>query len=109
MAQLVAWKTAALDLGFVFTSLFILKHDGKAFTFFGHLPQFGAKAGMLVLTEYDSAQCEVASTCGFGYSCISESDEPYERQDFIDLLNDWGWSVSDQAAPVWYSGAPCSQ
>ena len=58
LAQLARWKTAALDLGFVFTSPFILEHDGKAFTFFGHLPQFAAKAGMLVLTEYDSAQCE---------------------------------------------------
>ena len=107
VAQLAAWKMASADLGFNFTSPFTLHHDGKTFLFFGHLPQIGAKAGMLVLTEYDSEQCEAASSRGFGYSCISDSNEPYDRQDFIELLNDWGWS-SDEPPPLWISSAQSS-
>lgn len=105
VAHLATWRRAAADLGFVFTFQFTLDHDGRAFLFFGHVPQFGAKNGMLVLTEYDAAACEAAAMCGFGYSCISESADPYDRQDFIELLQDWGWSASEDEAPAWYAGA----
>lgn len=108
LAHLAAWRNASADLGFVFTSPFTLDHDGRAFFFFGHLPQFGAKEGMLVLTEYNPMACETATTCGFGYSCISESDDPYDRQDFIELLKDWGWSASEETPPAWYSGTRLS-
>ena len=107
VAQLAAWKVASADLGFNFVNPFTLVHDGRDFLFFCHLPQFGSKAGMLVLTEYDAAQCHAASSRGFGYACISEANEPYNRQDFIELLNDWSWS-SDEPPPPWMSSTPSS-
>jgi hypothetical protein len=64
---------------------------------------------MLIITadSLDAQQrlMDAAKAHGFAYSCMSASDESYDRDVIIDVLNDWGWSSSDPA-PSWYHPSP---
>lgn len=60
------------------------------------LRHFGAERGMLITTEYDVIE-DVAEELideGFGYSILDEprGDESYDRDAFMEILDDWGRS-----------------
>lgn len=101
------WRQAAEDLGFEFIAPFTLPDGHETLTYLGLVPQFGSPKGMLVILglHYDR-HIRAAEQHGYGYSCFSEHSERYDRVSFIDVLNDWGWSGSPDAAPSWYSGEP---
>ena len=42
---------------------------------------------------------------GYGFSWLSAHYESFEREHFIDTLNDWRWT-STRPAPDWYAGRP---
>jgi hypothetical protein len=105
------WQTAANDLLFSFISPFVLEDDCQKIKYAGLIENFGSTKGMLIfLNENWDTQpfAKVAEKNGYGYSCLSEPhpDEKYERDDFIEILNDWGWSPKDKKPPIWYSGEP---
>jgi hypothetical protein len=95
------WLQAADDFGFEFVTPFIAHVAGDRVESFGLLPEFGAEQGMVVLLECDQAKCDALVESGYGYSCPSLSDEPYDRESFIELLSDWGWSLRTRPAPAW--------
>ncbi len=101
------WRQAAQDLGFEFIAPFTLPDGGRTLSYLGLVPQFGSPKGMLVIVglHYDD-HVRVAQQYRYGYSCFSEHSEPYDREGFIDVLNDWGWSGSPDTAPSWYTGEP---
>ena len=103
------WREAARDLGFRFVAPFTLEDAGERLAYLGWLPQFGSDFGMLIITadSLDQQQrlMDAARARGFGYSCMSPSDEPYDREVIIDVLNDWGWA-SSEPAPGWYTPSP---
>ena len=39
---------------------------------------------------------------GFGYSFLPAGE--YDRDAFIDMLNDWQWNDADRSPPDWYTG-----
>ena len=89
--MLKAWRDASLDLDFQFVAPFVLRNARHEVNAFGHVPEFGSHMGMVIFTTFIAENCHFAESLGFGYSCISISDETYDRTSFIDLLNDWGW------------------
>jgi hypothetical protein len=100
--QVQSWEQAAADLGFRFLAPFTLESDGQRFEYFGHLPEFGSKRGMLVIVgSYTPAQIGAATKHGFGYSCLSADSSPYYRDQFIEMLTDWGWTSTERSAPEW--------
>ncbi len=101
------WRQAAQDLGFEFIAPFTLSDGDRTLGYLGLVPQFGSPKGMVVIVglHYDD-HVRIAEQHGYGYSCLSESSEPYDRESFIDVLNDWGWSDSEGTAPSWYTGEP---
>ena len=101
------WQEAARELGFTFVPGFTL-HDGTdTFTYLGLVEGFGSSRGMLVITEQDyDPHVRAAEKQGYGYSCMSEHTEPYDRQTFVEVLNDWGWTGSQEHQPPWYTGEP---
>ena len=105
---LVNWQRAAVELDFCFVSPFEFGPPDARYSCFAHVPEFGSANGMIVMLEYDQAMVRAAQTNGFGYSCLTDSSEPYNAQDFIDVLNDWGWTCNNKTAPSWYTGAPWS-
>jgi hypothetical protein len=104
--QVRTWEQAAADLGFRFLAPYTLESEGKRIEYFGHLPDFGSKRGMLVIVgSYTADQLEAAEKQGFGYSCLSADNSPYDRDQFIEMLKDWGWSSTERSAPEWVGDA----
>ena len=99
-----AWQQASRDLGFEFVAPFALSGGNRTLHYLGLVTQFGSPKGMLVIVgRYQDDHIRVAQQHGYGYSCFSEDSDPYEPQNFIDVLNDWGWSGSPESAPSWYT------
>jgi hypothetical protein len=98
------WKIAAKDLGIEIVAPYLLTlPSGVSVRALLLVRNFGADKGMLVLSAYsdiDNCHDEIVSE-GYGYSVLDEpaEDEPYSRQDFIELLKDWGWTGDSQ--PLW--------
>ena len=99
-----AWRKASRDLGVRFTSPFDAATSTGGFSFLGLIHGFGRKEGTLVCLRGR----EPGSLSGFDperffVSVLTESYEHYDRQLFIETLNDWQWCGEGQP-PSWYSG-----
>ena len=100
-----AWQEAAKDLGIQFTSPFYLEHDGSLSEHLGVVHHFGRHLGTVI-----SVLGEPSSRSGFPAgkdyysSVLSPQYSAYQRQYFIDTLDDWTFFGPDSERPSWYSG-----
>jgi hypothetical protein len=66
---------------------------------------FGARNGMLIVTDYAEVRHELAALedAGFGFSVLEEpdQDEPFVVNEFVDMLRDWGWTGRQEDEPSW--------
>jgi hypothetical protein len=69
------------------------------------LKNFGAAKGMIVIKQYDQVAPYVDEIVkdGYGFSVLDEpgENEKYIRDDFLEILNDWGWSGEKSKKPKW--------
>jgi hypothetical protein len=60
---------------------------------------------MLIVTDYPElrAHAEEIVAAGFGYSTLLEpsADERYDRESFVEMLQDWGWAGPEHLRPSW--------
>jgi hypothetical protein len=103
------WEQASRELEFEFVSPFELRLPNGFISCFGAVTQFGGKRGLIIMLNYDEGLAIAAQEIGYGYSCLSDSDEPYDVDSFIEVLNDWGWTCETKAPPKWYSGQSWSE
>ena len=107
-----AWLTAAEDLRIEVTAPFVLRVDGGEIHCVALVRDFGHRNGMLVrgggATEWLEAKplLDRAVDLGYGVTHLAKSYAEYDRQSFIDTLNDWGWTGLPDAAPDWCTGEP---
>ena len=103
-----AWRQAAQELGFRFTPSVAITSDTQSYTFLGLVHGFGAPKGALVaLSESGRALSEYPQPNGYHVSLLTVSSyDHYERQHFIDTLDDLQWFGPDGERPAWYSGKP---
>jgi hypothetical protein len=105
--EIAAWRAASRDLGIEFISPFQLKDDGEALSYIGLVPGFGSKKGTAIIFENDlqkqNTLIRVAAAHGYGYSCLGPDGSDYDRDSFVEMLNEWEWVV-DEPAPSWYFG-----
>jgi len=109
-----AWQAAALDLGVVFESPYTFRDStGREFTCAGLLPHFGGPKGVLIFSredlepyeEWDRAY-EVANEQKYYQSGLNPRYyEKYNREGFMETLNDWGWFGPEGEQPPWFDGA----
>jgi hypothetical protein len=101
-----AWKEAAADLGIRFTSPFIVTTaDGRSHEHLGLVHQFGHRIGALIsVLDEPSEHIPRPRDEEYYRSIISPDYGRYERQAFIDILDDWKFFGSDAERPSWYSG-----
>lgn len=94
-----SWRVAASDLDIR------VEEVGDAVL----VADFGSEAGMLCsIRETRAAQEELrrdAEERGAGWSALGASYLTYDRDVFIEALNDWGW-FGEGAPPDWYTGEP---
>lgn len=101
-----AWKEAAADLGFQFTSPFVVTlSDGSHHEHLGLVHRFGRCIGALI-SVLDEPSERIPRPAGDDYFCSTLGTDyaSYERQLFVDTLDDWQFFGSESERPPWYSG-----
>jgi hypothetical protein len=100
-----AWHQAAAELGIKFTSPFAVTLDGTLVESLGLVHDFGRRIGTLISVLHEPSEAKrlhggddyFTSILGSGYA-------RYDRQLFIDTLDDWQFFGSEAERPSWYSG-----
>ncbi len=89
-----AWLDAAQDLGIrVIHHVLVQTNHGVKFESAGVLlPDFGSQNGTLLTCRFDSDEVlDLADdTEYFGSALNPQCYEPYDRETYIETLNDWG-------------------
>ncbi len=103
---ILAWRQAADDLQINVQSPFFLTiADNKTIKYDLLIEHFGSKLGTLILSTDDMTEFNTAEE--FGYYCSAlnpDSYSTYERENFIETLDDWGYYGETANKPNWYSG-----
>lgn len=107
---IAAWKMAANDIGIQITSPYaVTLEDGGTYEYLGLVHQFGRRIGTIIgVLDAPSMQSPHPTSDDYFYSILGASYEQYDRQLFINTLNDWQFFGPDCQKPVWYSGKPWS-
>ena len=100
------WQKAASDLGLQLISPFcLLLGSGHQLDAIVLIKQFGATKGMLVFGDYQEVAPYVDEVvaAGYGFSVLDEplKNEEYNKEEYVDLLKDWGWSGEKESSPDW--------
>jgi len=103
-----AWLDAANDLGIrvIHPVLFQTNNGVKAESVGVLLPDFGSKNGTLLTCRFDTDEVmNLADDTDYYQSGLNpHCYEPYDKEEYIETLNDWGWFGSPDDAPEWFSG-----
>jgi hypothetical protein len=101
-----AWEEAAADLGVRFTTPFIIAlSDGRRQEHLGLVHQFGRRIGTVISVLHEpSERTQHPGDDDYFTSILGPGYTRYERQEFIDTLNDWQFFGPDRERPEWYSG-----
>jgi hypothetical protein len=85
-----AWRQAGHELGFQVVAPFHLQSGlGVTVEYIALVTDFGSEKGMLLLGNSGATEAmRVAEAEGYGFSCLSESYAEFDRELFVDTLND---------------------
>jgi hypothetical protein len=106
---ITAWQKAAGDLKIKIYAPFVLTTaDNKTIIFDLLIENFGNKLGTLISSiDNHIIEFDVAKKYGYYYSLLNpKAYSTYEREHFIDTLNDWGYYGDQSKMPKWYTGQP---
>jgi hypothetical protein len=106
-----AWRKAEKDLLIEIEAPFVLTDENGREIYYGLLVKgFGGKLGTLILSTDDTTNLKEAVKQGYFCSALNpDTYSVYNRKDFIDALNDWGYFGNESEKPEWYSGIPWSR
>lgn len=101
-----AWTQASADLSIRVTIPFVLViENGERETFEALIVDFGGPNGTVVgRTDDDEAAWNTRTTADFYVSNLAPIYRTYDRDLFIDTLNDWKWFGAKDQQPAWYTG-----
>jgi hypothetical protein len=100
----IAWCDAARDLHIKVEAPFTISGiNGENITFEALILEFGGPKGTVVGTLSDSMH-DARQESGYYFSNLAPAYRSYNRQLFIDTLNDWQWFGQSGQAPNWYTG-----
>jgi hypothetical protein len=103
-----SWKSAAKDLNIKIQSPFyITTKDQRKLKFDFLVEDFGCQKGMIIMSISNMHGLKAIKENGFSFSAINfKKYSTYDRQFFIDTLNDWGYFGDLSKTPDWYTGQP---
>lgn len=105
------WRVAGAELGIEIVAPFRLvdSESGEAEQFLAFVAHFGSPRGTVVVGRHaaSSRARALARARGMFISMVDErSYSEYERELFVDTLNDWGWFGDEESTPHWFTGRP---
>jgi hypothetical protein len=101
-----AWRQVGADLGLDVTAPFTLDEDGTACV--AWIAQFGSPQGVVIVGLSAGSEVRDLARSGDRYVSVvnEEAYRRYDRDLFVETLNDWGWHGDPARAPDWYTGEP---
>lgn len=107
---IVAFYQAGRNLDFDVSSPFIFSSpDGRVHHFPLYVKDFGSPQGTLFFSLDENRDLKEIQQYGFFISLISTNYGTYEKQKFIDMLNDLGYYGPKETKPIWYTGEPWTE
>ena len=102
-----AWRQASVELGFEFTSPFVLVlPDGSQQEYIGLVHHFGRRVGTLIsVFREPSEYFPRTESDDYFWSILGPGYRHYNRDDFIETLDDWGYFGPVATRPGWYAPA----
>ena len=102
-----AWREAAADLGFLFTSPYVLTlPDGSRQEHLGLVHHFGRRVGTLISVLHEpSEHFRHPPGDDYFWSILGPCYRHYRRDDIIETLGDWGYFGPAASRPEWYTPA----
>jgi hypothetical protein len=99
-----AWQRAAIDLGIRVEAPFLWHGaEDEGLQCEAHVKDFGGLHGTVLIDLDSTLDIEKLKT-SYVVSKLGPGYRTYQRQLFIDTLNDWGWFGDDAKKPQWYTG-----
>ena len=98
-----AWRKAEQDLGIKINPEFTLRLKDRTRTFLC-IEHFGGPKGTIAASLDDTADFKELTELGFYCSALADSYSTYDRDLFVDTLNDWGFFGKINEKPSWYTG-----
>lgn len=103
-----AWLEAGRDLHIQIIAPFAVQESGGELVMYeARIPNFGGPKGT-VIGVLDDILRDCRAEQGYYCSNLAPSYRSYDRQFFVDTLNDWGWYGPAELRPAWYTGKPWS-
>jgi hypothetical protein len=101
-----AWKEAAADLGIQFSAPCVVTlAEGRQQEHLGLVHHFGRPVGTLLSVLHEpSEKFPRPEVADYFWSVLGPGYGRYERQAFIDTLDDWQYFGALSERPEWYSG-----
>ena len=99
-----AWKVASVELGIKIKTDFFIQLENEKINFDLLIENFGSKNGTVIFTVENMNDLEKAKKYGFYCSALSLTYRNYNREIFIETLNDWGYFGLIDEKPDWYDG-----
>lgn len=107
-----AWCEGARVLLVRFVCPFSFEHQGRRHLCTGLLPDFGGPLGALICSRFDRTEdCVYDDADAVGYYASGLSPfhyEQFDRERFVETLNDWGWFGDPAEVPLWFTGRVAS-
>ena len=101
-------KCACDDLGLrIYLDHAIELHDGQEIVVPALIPELGFENGMIIVSDFNEIieiERVIKSSLpeiGYGYSCLSDFTDSYDKETSIDMFSDWGWNGSPKTKPTW--------
>ncbi len=106
--MLDSWKTAAKQLNIkIQFPFYITNKNGKELKFDLLVEEFGSQKGIVIMRMRNMHGLKAIKENGFAFSTLRYKNyATYDRQIFIDTLNDWGYFGDLSKTPSWYAGQP---
>ena len=100
-----AWKKASTDLNIKVETPFVIRTETESIKFPMLIHDFGLEKGTIILDIEDYRDLsDISGEHGYYCSCLGSGYAQYDREEFIDTLEDWGYYGDSQQKPTWYEG-----
>ncbi len=102
---ITAWQQASSDLGIEIETPYIVNTEGGKVSYPVFVKNFGKKKGTIIARHDLFMDYPMPKHKDFFFSAVNaESYAKYNREHFIDTLEDWGYFGTDLNKPNWYEG-----
>jgi hypothetical protein len=64
---------------------------------------------MLIVTDYSQVRSDLAAleAAGYGFSVLEEPEpaDPFDVEEYAEMLRDWGWAGRQEDQPSWLASS----